>query len=510
MQIDLKDNQAIIRHGDSRLIFDLRDAFQSPHRSISRNPFREINLWLSSLAEGRQKAIFDIYESYRKELTTNSNIDYHMERMSQLTEALYKFINYKDIKNFVENEKLLTIPKEGFEIAHNPTDPNPEKTYIAKEYYELMLYIICLRPLFPVISEYMTKLTKVYGKDYKEHYARISLITSTWLNSAPQLERLTAYIEASVAPKKEQISNIVFNAMSKEDFSDWVVSKVICRRLMTGEIHIVPGVPNQIASIWSFIDNSVRQTPKVTGIGDVVLKNPLSESGDDHKSMADENRVRQNTTIGYLVRHEEYFSNIGNVVRQIDPTVPTELISGAAENPLTYGINCLSRWHTVITQLIVADKVSVRILEALAKPVHISGAEIARILLWHWGYHELSLLMSAEEVPLEIKEGEQLMVDAPMNNRSDADEYLIERINEIYKLEDGNRRVKPKNHRVYVDLKELAMLIPNRLWDVRPIKGVELPEYVDSTLKMRTPNEIVNLVVKFAVDLAEKRLNDLK
>ena len=510
MQIELKDNQAVVTHGTSRLMFDLRDAFQSPHRSISRNPFREINLWLASLAEGRQKAIFDIYETFRNELTTNSNIEYHMDRMGQLAEALYKYVNYKDIKNFIERERLLTIPKEGFETAHNPTDPNPEKTYIDKEYYELMLYIICLRPLFPVISEFMTKLTKVYGKDYKEHYARISLITNTWLANAPQLERLTAYIEASVAPKKEQISNIVFNAMSKEDFSDWVVSKVICRRLMTGEVHIVPGVPNQIASIWSFIDNSVRQTPKIAGIGDVVLKNPLSESGDDHKSMADENRVRQNTTIGYLVRHEEYFSNVAKVVRQIDPTVSTELISGAAQNPLSYGINCLSRWHTVITQLIVADKVSVRIIEALAKPVHVSGAEIARILLWHWGYKELSLLMSAEEVPLDIRGDGDLIVGAPMNNRADADDYLIERINVIYRLDDGTRRGKPKNHQVYVDLKELAMLIPNRLWDVRPIKGVELPDCVDSTLKMKTPNDITNLVVKFAVDLAEKRFNELE
>ena len=63
---------------------------------------------------------------------------------------------------------------------------------------------------------------------------------------------------------------------------------------------------------------------------------------------------------------------------------------------------------------------------------------------------------------------------------------------------------------MYVDLKELAMLIPNRLWDVRPIKGVELPDCVDSTLKMKTPNDITNLVVKFAVDLAEKRFNELE
>lgn len=506
MKIELKDSQAIVSHGKERLIFDLRDIFQSQHRSISRDPFREINMWFETLPENRQYAIFKIYETFRKELTTNSHTEFLMERMGQLAEALYKYIDHDSIREFVEANRILSIPLEGFETQHNPNDPSPEKTYIGVEYYELMIYILCIRPLFPVCSEFMVKLSKVYGKDYKEHYARISLITNTWLSQAPQLKRLIEYIEASVAPKKDQISNIVFNAMSKEDFPEWVASKVICRRLMSGEIHIKPGVPNQIASIWSFIDNSVRQTPKIPSAGDVVLKSPLSESGDDHKSMADENRVRQNTTIGYLVRHEVYFSNIGKVIHQIDPTVPAELIAGAEQNPLTFGINCISRWHTVISQIVVADKVSVRILEALNKPVHISAAEIARVLLWHWGHKELSLLISSEDHPLNLQADGELVIGAPMRTHGDADEALIERIAVIYKLDDGQRRIKPKTHPVYTDLKELALLIPSRLWDVRPIKGVELPDYVDSTLKMKTPNAIVNLVVKFALELAEKRL----
>ena len=510
MKIDLKDNQAIVSHGKDRLIFDLRDIFQSQHRSISRTPFREINMWFETLPEARQLAIYKIYEAFRKELTTNSHTEFLMDRMGDLAEALYKYIDYNSIREFVEANRLITIPVEGFEKQHNPHDPNPEKTYIGTEYYELMIYILCMRPLFPVSSEFMVKLSKVYGKDYKEHYARIALITNTWLSQAPQLKRLTEYIEASVASKKDQISNIVFNAMSKEDFPEWVASKVICRRLMSGEIHIKPGVPNQIASIWSFIDNSVRQTPKIPSAGDVVLKSPLSESGDDHKSMADENRVRQNTTIGYLVRHETYFSNIGKVIHQIDPTVPVELLAGAAENPLTFGIDCISRWHTVLSQIVVADKVSVRILEALNKPVHISAAEIARVLLWHWGHKELSLLISSEDQPLNLSSDGELVIGAPVRVHGDADDELIERIAAIYQLDDSQRRIKPKSHPVYTDLKDLALLIPNRLWDVRPIKGVELPAYVDSSLKMKTPNAIINLLVKFAIELAEKRLKEME
>jgi hypothetical protein len=145
-------------------------------------------------------------------------------------------------------------------------------------------------------------------------------------------------------------------------------------------------------------------------------------------------------------------------------------------------------------------------LEALNKPVHISAAEIARVLLWHWGHKELSLLISSEDHPLNLQADGELVIGAPMRTHGDADEALIERIAVIYKLDDGQRRIKPKTHPVYTDLKELALLIPSRLWDVRPIKGVELPDYVDSTLKMKTPNAIVNLVVKFALELAEKRL----
>ncbi len=508
MKIELKDNQAIIEHGKNRLIFDLRDIFSSQHRSISRDPFREINLWFASIPEARQDSIYKIYETFRNELTMNSNTDFLMDRMGQLAEALYKFIDYDDIKTFIEANRLLTVPTSGFELVHNPLDPNPEKTYVAQEYHELMIYIVCLRPLFPIISEYTGKLTHVYGKDYKEHYARLSLVTDTWLSKAPQLRRLTDYIEVSVASRKDQISNIVFNAMSKEDFSDWVTSKVICRRLMSGEVRILTGVPNLIASIWSFIDNSVRQTPKIPSAGDVVLKTPLSESGDDHKSMADENRVRQNTTIAYLVRQETYCKDVKRAVQQIDPTVPDALIASALANPLTYGVGTLSRWHTVLSQIIIADKVSVRALEALTKPVHIAVAEISRILLWHWDHKELSLLISSEDQPLELNLDGELIFNAPMRTMADADDLLVEKLASIYKLDDGSRKLKPKTHPVYLDLKDLAGLIPSKLWDVKPPVMEELPTYVDSSLKMKTPNNVLNLIVKLVVELADKRLTE--
>jgi hypothetical protein len=211
MKIELKDNQAIVSHGKERLIFDLRDIFQSQHRSISRNPFREINMWFETLPENRQLAIFKIYETFRKELTTNSHAEFLMDRMGQLAEALYKYIDPVAIREFIEANRLITIPREGFETQHNPNDPNPEKTYIAIEYYNLMLYIVCLRPLFPVSSEFMVKLAKVYGKDYKEHYARISLITNTWLSQAPELKRLIEYIEATHSGKSS--FDIALNTM---------------------------------------------------------------------------------------------------------------------------------------------------------------------------------------------------------------------------------------------------------------------------------------------------------
>lgn len=506
MQIILKDTQAIIQHDGQRVLFDLRDAFQSPQKAISREPFIEINQWFESLPDSRQKAIFDIYVEFRKELTGNMNTEFLEERMTALAEALYQFVTFDSIKNFVERERLLKVDTVGFITKHQDDDPNPEKTYIASEYYELMLYMLCLRPLFPITSELGERLSKVYGKDYKEHFARLALLTNTWLMDAAPLKRLTDYVETTVEKRKEEIGNVVFNAMSREEFSSWAMSKVICRRLMSGEIHPVPGVPSQVSSVWGFIKNSVRQTPKIASVGEVAIKSPPSEGGEEVKSIMEENRVRHNTTIGFMVQNEHYLSDIGNVIRQIDPTVPLGLITAAEEVPLTFGVGCISRWHTVITQYIIADKVTVRILESLPKPSHIAGIEISRILLWHWGYHELSLLMSAEEHPWEIEEDDAVVIGAPINHRTEADSALIARINDIYVLE-ANRKTRQDKHPVYMTLKELCSLIPNRLWDVRPIKGEVLPDSVDSLTRMKTPNDIIHQVVKLVVEMAEKRLN---
>lgn len=505
MQINLKDTQAIVEHDGLRVLFDLKDAFQSPQKAISREPFIEINKWFASLAKPRQKAIFDIYVEFRKELTGNMNVEFLEERMTALSEALYQYVTFEPIKAFVEREQLLKIDNVGFIAKHQEDDPNPEKTYIASEYYDLTLFMLCLRPLFPISSELGERLSKVYGKDYKEHFSRIALLSNTWLMDAEPLNRLSDYVEATVEKRKDEIGNVVFNAMSREEFSSWAMSKVICRRLMSGEIHPVPGVPSQVSSIWGFIKNSVRQTPKIASVGDVAIKTPPSEGGEEVKSIMEENRVRHNTTIGFMVQNEHYLSDIGNVVRQIDPTVPHELITAAEESPLVFGVGCISRWHTVITQYLIADKVSLRILESLPKPSHVAGVEISRILLWHWGYHELALLMSSEEHPVEYEEDDTVVIGAPINHRTDADPALITRINEIYILENG-KKTRPDRHPVYLTLRELCSLIPNRLWEVRPIKGEVLPESVDSLMRMKTPNDIIHQVVKLAVDLAEKRL----
>lgn len=511
MRISLTENhQAIIEHNGERISFNLKDAYQSPHRSISSKPFTEINKWFNSLHHEKQTSIFNIYKEFRNELTKNSNLDNLIDNMGALSEALYTFIKYEDIKQFMISNNLIVYPKEGFLEEHLPNDPRPEKTYVASEYYDLMFFIVSLRPLFPVCTELMEKLSIRYGKDYKEYHAAITLVCDTWLFKLPQVERLISYIDVSLEGKKGEISNVVFNAMSKEDFNDWILYKIICRRLMTGELHLITGIQNQVASIYSFITNAIRQTPKTENLGNLVLKQPMSEDGaDEQKSYADENRVRLNTTIGYIVRYEHFFKDIRKVCLLIDDTVPESLIKSALENRLTYGSATISRWQTVISQLILADVIHVKIMESLTKPSHVAALEIARILLWHWGHKELSLLISSEDVNSNVRYEQDSITMIPNRAREDADEYLIDKINRIYRIEDSSRKTRPKLHRVYTDLKELARTIPTKTWIVRPIPETEVPDYVDAGNQMTTPNDIINLVVKLAVELAEKRFNEI-
>ena len=508
MYIELSDAQAIIRHEQEHLTFSLREAYQSPQKSISRDPFAEINGWFKTLHPDRQKAIFNIYKAFRHELTTVTNIEYLADRMGSLAEALYKFVAENDLNTYVKLNNIIDIPAKEFPLAHEPNDPYPERTYTDAEYRELMLIVIALRPLFPVTFEYMAKLTSVYGKDYKEHYARLTLLAGTWIEDTPAIDRLKRYVVAVAEGKRDKISNVVFNAMSKEDFSDWVLSKVICRRLLTGEIHILPGVPHQVSSIFTFILNAPQQTPQVKGVGHVVMKdNSSKEYEDENKSYADEDRTRQNTTIGFIVSNTTGVEDTARLVRWIDSTVPDELIDAALSKRLTYGPGMISSWHTIISQLIIADVVSLRVLDILTKPSHVSVAECCRILLWHWGFPELSLLMSAECKQSEDDESE-LVMGLPVGVKPVIDEDSIIKINRIYQL--GEHKLRPDKHPVLLNLIQLAKSIPDRLWEVRPIPGVTLPPTVDSNNNMNTPLDIVNQIVKLAVKLAEDRFKSME
>lgn len=505
MRFNVKDaNTLSIVHDKSELLFNLSAYKQTKLKTLD-DPYRDINDWFAAQPNGVQEAIFDIYKEARISLTEIRDVDYLGDTLARLCDALYRYVTYDSVEALCKRLGYIQIPLGAFKVAHDPNDKMPERTYLVEDYWNLLMLAVCLRPILPIWAEYTNTIDKYVGNNFKEQVAVSRLLIDTWLPQCVPMVRLRRYVE--ILTEGAKLAPATYDSMSSTEFPDWLLALILVRKVCIGDVVHSDGKGSLIANVFSFIDSTIKGLE--TRFLRVGNKFAVKDAGaDDERSVLDDSRVRQNTTIGATTVLEHYCQNVYGVVRAVDPTVPLALITGALEAQPLFVQKSISKFHIRTVQWCVCTAVPAREIEALPKPYHIALINAARVLLWHWGHRELSLLLSAPHPPVQM---DDVIDGVTSSHRTRVKPELIEELITIYphgpKDSDAARegRATKQMHPVYRATNLLKDELPNRLWKVYPIQGTDVTGLVDSTGLMPTPEDIHSLIVRLAIDIGKRR-----
>ena len=103
------------------------------------------------------------------------------------------------------------------------------RTYVKRDYTELVILAIALRPLIPIWDEYIDRIKDWVGSNYKE-VAAMKLLHNSCIAECPPMTRLMTYIQGSIDPDAEDLSGILSGLGSMEK-PEWLLSMVVVIRL---------------------------------------------------------------------------------------------------------------------------------------------------------------------------------------------------------------------------------------------------------------------------------------
>lgn len=402
--LDTLKPQVTVEHGGEKLEFSVsafaKETLDGP--SVDYNIFVQINAYWAQLELYRVDQIFMIYKQIKYAFEDVELLDRgaFTVKLQELVGQLYAYHPMDEIRHWAlfkcQDIRIPDILAAQYQI-NNDLPGTRAQTYLRDEYVDLMTYSLMMRLMFPIWGEFIPRAKGTGGTTYKEYLA-YHLLARTELMHCSAALRLREYIEAN--SKEDAPPSAIIDGMSSQEFPVWVLALVVTRRVCIGDLRGLDTTsPKLVRYVYNFIVQKVQGSE--TNFGSVGKVNPKSmdiAGGDDEDSGGaryETYKIREDITIGDKVFLSHGLRNIVaeslKIVADLDVAQLKRALVTAKELeqvPLNDAQVTLARW-------IFKAVVSPRATDYFNKPLVVQMLAATQVILWHWGYKELAMLVTA-------------------------------------------------------------------------------------------------------------------
>lgn len=225
-----------ISNGVTILDFYINDLVIKPEVMIA---YDIVNQYVSTISKEKKKLLFSLYEE-----VYNSNNSYcdilskeHREKLEEYLKIAFDCLDLNNINNFLTNHQhLIVFPPDISEVFIYDQDMSvtEDKTYIKKEYLELIGLVVLIRALVPIFVNYF-----IYNKNATKQYIYVTflLFTKTALFESKEYNKLYTYVKSiqesfseSSSDKYEQY--IINKGLSSDDVIDTIIAEILLNKLL--------------------------------------------------------------------------------------------------------------------------------------------------------------------------------------------------------------------------------------------------------------------------------------
>ncbi|MCY1340021.1 hypothetical protein D9M68_19920 [compost metagenome] len=428
--------------------------------------FKETNEFLATLPKEDQNKLWEIYKRVRDYLSTDDLRSAYFVRaeIEQVVKDIYSIVTYDVLRNYVAHARIL-IPSdvsEKFEEFSERGRNYRERTYIKSDYIDMVALALGLRFVVPIWGVYVQTVTGVNGNAYKESEA-VKLIERAGVDKWPPYVRMNEYIEASV--EKETTMTMVMAGLSSEEVPRLLMAMALVRKISIGPLSTTSERDSLARSLFNYVTfTHLRMDGRfqsVTGVVQAKRHRNLDKGDEDNSSVWDDMAQTTEITEGDRQVIEVYSEGVENILRRTKCDVPMARVQQCISICSRRELRPIEPFQKAMIYWVIRS-ISPEAREILLKTTGFRLMGIAQAVLDHWGFHELAVLIAAEEYVSE--DGDVFMPSEPRNKITKQQLEVLDAQYPYYRQETKRPDPGKRNNVAVTAIDQVVDWMSGRAW----------------------------------------------
>lgn len=394
---------AKISHRGEDIFFSVR-YIVSKSQLIKFDVFEHLTAFWKQLSESEQDAIFQLYKDILDIFIGSdsyaNNPAYSLvmlqQTISEKCREILNIQNYERVHRWVAIKSNLSAPSDFSDVYVEKLEENKSRdlTYTKGEYVELLALSVLFKSVVPIFGEFINNTQKLVANHHKELYA-FSMVEGSDVLSSAAFAKFAKYVETKVKDAGYRTETSLTEAISSEDYSMWMISSVVVRRLSVSDIRGEDPNIHLLSCIHKFVK---EQTQPEHDQGPLIREKMHDGGRGDSESEIStlENvKVKLDLSIGSIVEMEYVVSNPYQVAEILCPEVARDEL----DKSLTTARNLLARelhlGPLTILQWMVKPIVPPQAVDYYKKETIINLLGVVEAMLWHRGHRFLAAWLTS-------------------------------------------------------------------------------------------------------------------
>jgi hypothetical protein len=392
---------------------------------IDSNIFNVINKYWSTRTpevrgewENLYRTIFSILDQYHNAHVASELLKPHIERMFQLME-------WEQFKTWCKLHGNIVLAN-GIKETLDDKD-KAGLTYYTRDYEELMIFSVMLKPMIPIWGAFHNDFTDAIGKHFV-HMSAIKLMMTPSTINIPPLQKLENYIEHFIGNNIKNIGYSLLNDIGTEEIPFFLVSLAIIKKI------IIFNTEDPVASIVKNVYHLLIERCTEISNSKPTNKKKTDNEGEDI-TIGDRYKIIQRIPPGISAVMDYYAEDFTRIARDIDKTIPNEILMKYKTIDLT--LWNIKEYHLPLLGIICRKVISARTLELISFSSLLNYVRAASAIIEHWGYSEISDLLILSPAKRDM----YCMTSSVVGNRTYTllTPDLENRLNLLYKYQSNQK-----------------------------------------------------------------------
>lgn len=374
--------------------------------------FGGLNLYIASLPEETQDAIFAIYVEMKEIIDETFEGSAMIEPLRKCIKDLYTMIPMDHLQQWIMLNYPVYMPELLDSVNETDRYNNRDETYIKADYYDLVVFSMATRFMIPVWGEYITQGgSGNSGENYKELDA-ISLVKGTEMmgwplsngtpGSLPVRDKLIRYIQIKAERNSMSLADL-WGGLSAVEIPMRLLATVVLRRLTIVPLTITPRITdgkNIVANLHHYVDQRLRPNDKRAGSVNPKMKEGEGRDEDDKTSVAEQYKIRQKVSDGDIEAYKVEAERTLLLATKVDPSFDPEILKKTMASLPDLENVLASKHQFTLAQWALSKAFPPRAFDDINLKSVNHLLLTAQALYWHWGLYDIAILLTVSRVSL--------------------------------------------------------------------------------------------------------------